>query len=75
MQSCRAGVEGHVKVTIWRYLIAVLSGMRGVCIVCVCVCVWFPPAGGFPMPGLRPSSLGCVLLPLLVCGKSFGDGV
>ncbi len=37
------------------------------------VCV-VPPAGGFSVPGLRPSSLGCVLLPLLVRGQGFGGG-
>jgi len=64
-----------MRVPIWRYVMAVLSEMRGACIVCVCVCVWSPPASGFPLPGLRPSSLGCVLFPLLVRGQGFGDGV
>ena len=44
-----AGAEWHAKATIWCYVIAMLSGMRGACIVCVCV--WSPLAGGFPMPG------------------------
>ncbi len=66
-------MEGHAEVTIWRYVMAVLSGMRGACIVCVCVCV-VPPAGGFHVPGLRPNSLGCVLLSLHVRGQGFGDG-
>ena len=57
-----------------RYVIAVLSGMRGACIVCVCVCVRSPPAGGFPVPGLRPRKLGCVLCPLPVHELGFGDG-
>ncbi len=39
-----------------------------------CVCVWSPLAGGFLVPGLRASSLGCVLLPLHVRGQGFGDG-
>ena len=54
-----------------RYVIAVLSGMRGACIECVCV---VPPAGGFPVPGLRPSSLGYVLLPLHLRRHDFGGG-
>ena len=54
-----------------RYVIAVLSGMRGACIECVCV---VPPAGGFPVPGVRPRKLGCVLFPLHVRGLGFGDG-
>ena len=33
-----------------------------------------PLAGGFPVPGLRPSSLECGLLPLLVRGQGFGGG-
>ena len=56
-----------------RYVIAVLSGMRGACIECVCV--WSPPAGGFPVPGLRPRELGCVLFPLPVRELGFGDDV
>ena len=41
--------------------------------VCVRVCVWSPVAGGFPVPGLRPSALGCVLIPLPVRGQGFCD--
>ena len=59
--------------TIRRYVIAVLSGMRGAFMACVCV--WSPPVGGFPVPGLRPSSLGCGLFPLPVRGQSFGGDV
>jgi hypothetical protein len=39
----------------------------------VCMCE-VPPAGGIPVPGLRPSSIGCGLLPLLMRGHGFGDG-
>jgi hypothetical protein len=56
-----------VKVTRWRYVMAVLSRMRGACIGCVCV--WAPLAGGFPEPGLCPSSLGCVYFPYLCVDK------
>jgi len=42
VQSYRAGAEGHVKLSIWRCVMAVLSGMCGACIVCVRVCV-VPP--------------------------------
>ena len=40
--------ERCVGATIRRYVIAVLSGMRGACMVCVCVvppCWWVPCAG------------------------------
>ena len=63
--------SGESKAAHWRYVIAVLSWMRGACIECVCV--WSPPAGGFPVPGLRPRKLGCVLCPLPVRGLGFGD--
>jgi hypothetical protein len=69
-----AGAKRRAKVTIRRYVMAVLSGMRGECVVCVCVCVWPPPDGGFHVPGLRPISLGCVLLFLYVRGQGFGCG-
>jgi hypothetical protein len=61
--------------TIRRYVMTVLSGKRGACIVCVCV--WSPPShvGGFSVPRLRPSSLECVLLPLPVRGQGFGGDV
>ena len=42
------GTEWRAKATIWRYVMAVLSGMRGACIVCVCVippCWWVSCAG------------------------------
>ena len=70
------GTEWRAMATIWHYVMAVLSGIRGACIVCVCVCVCvIPLAGGLPVPGLRPSSLGCGLLPLYVRGQGFGGGV
>jgi len=36
MQSYMAGMERRAKATIWRYVMAVLSGVRGGCIVYVC---------------------------------------
>ena len=63
--------SGESKAGHRRYVIAVFSGMRGACIECVCV---VPPAGGFPVPGLRPRKLGCVLCPLPVRELGFGDG-
>ena len=42
-----AGTERCAKATIWRYVMAVLSGMHGACIVRVCV---VPFAGGFLVP-------------------------
>ena len=39
------------------------------------VCVWSPRAGGFLVPGLRPSSLGCGLLPLSVRGQGYDGDV
>jgi hypothetical protein len=65
-------MERCAEAIIRRYVIAVLSVMRCVCIVCVCV--WSPPVEGDLVPGLRPSLLGCVLFPLPVRGKGFGDG-
>ena len=65
--------ERCAKATIRRYVMAVLSGMRDACMVCVYVSS--PPAGGFHVPGLRPRSFGSVLLPLPVRGQGFGGGV
>jgi hypothetical protein len=48
IKSYMAGMERRPKATTWRYVMAVLSGMRGACILCVCVvppCWWVSCAG------------------------------
>ena len=47
---------------------AVLSGMRGACIVCVCVCV-APLAGGFPVPGCVRVRSGASYFPYMCVDK------
>ena len=50
----------------WGYYLALCDGgalREALCVHRVCVCV-APPVGGFLLLWLRPSSLGCGLLPI-----------
>ena len=57
------GAERRAKATIRRYMMAVLSGVRGACVICVRVvtpCLWVSCAGvASEFASVRASSLTC----------------